>query len=147
MGYSVKGQLSYGIPVGFEEDRFGFGFDNPDAPVWVQDEYDPIGHATQLLLASVAGFTETWSEGNDGYHRRRAEAEKRLGVTFELFGLGDYAGYLLAAKHLHASGPWPVTIDKEALAVPDDANATLLHAAEVLGLPCEPAWMLTGLYF
>lgn len=144
MGYSVTGQLSYGIPVGVAEDRFGF--DNPDTPAWALEEHDPIGHAEQLLLASI-GFTETWSADNDGYHQRRAEAEQRLGVAFELFGLGDYAGYLLVAKHLRATGPIPLTVNQEVLAVPEGADATLLHASEVLGLIGEPRWMLTGLYF
>lgn len=145
MGMSVKGQLSYGFKVGFIEERCGFAYDDPAMPPWLREE-DAIGEAERLLLASV-GFTETWHEGNDGYFARRKDAEQRLGVSFELFGYGDYAGYLLVAEHRQSGQGVPLDIDPATLTVPDGTDEQLLRAAAVLRIERRPRWILTGLYF
>ena len=144
MGMSVKGQLSYGFDVGFAEEQFGF-YDDPAAPEWVHQD-DPIGAAEQLLLDSI-GFTETWAEGNIGYFSRRKDAERELGVTFELFGYGDYAGYLLVAEHRQSEQGVPLDINPVTLTVPDGTDDRLLRAAAMLGIERHPRWILTGLYF
>jgi hypothetical protein len=146
MGYSVSGQLSFGINIGNEEDNYGFEEDK--TPNWAQSE-SPIEEAERLLYQSI-GFDDDLpldERGSDFYVARR-QAQYKLGVKFQLYGVADYTSWMLVGLHVQASDGGPVTITEADLTLPEGMMKQLEHASKVLGLEDrKPRWMLTGLYF
>lgn len=146
MGYSVSGQLSFGVNIGNEENNYGF--DEDRTRVWAQHK-SPIEEAERLLYQSV-GFDDDLpidERGPDFYTARR-QAKYKLGVNFQLYGVADYTSWMLVALHVQAPGGAPVTITEADLTLPEWTMKRFEHASQVLGLEDrKPRWMLTGLYF
>ena len=146
MGYSVSGQLSFGINIGNEEDNYGF--DQDQTPAWAQGE-SPIEEAEHLLYQSV-DFDDDLpiDERDKDFYTARRQAKYKLGVGFELYGVADYTSWMLVGLHVRASDGGPVTITEADLTLPEGMMDKFRHATKVLGLDDrKPRWMLTGLYF
>lgn len=146
MGYSVSGQLSFGINLGSSENDYGFEEDA--VPEWARGK-DAIGTAERLLYRSV-GFDDSLpadERGADFYVAKR-QAKYKLGVQFQLYGVTDHTSWMLVALHVEAPGGAPVTISEADLRLPEWTMKRFTHATKVLGLERrKPRWMLTGLYF
>lgn len=145
MGYSVTGQLSFGIDIGNEEDDYGFL--DTEGPAWAKAP-DAIEEAERLLYASV-GFDDDVpaADRDDEFHIARRQATYRLGVAFQRYGLADYTSWMLVGLHVRALDGAPVTITEADLTLPDQMLNQFRHATRVLGLERRrPRWMLTGLY-
>ena len=126
MGQSTNAMLAYGYNLGGEEDwkiqGLGEYGEFPEL-LWLnEDEHDFQEAAERHLLAELAGFTETWSSGNEGYHDREREAKARVGVEFDTHCSGDYPMYLLATKVITVYRGDAKSIDMTALAVEPQAN-------------------------
>jgi hypothetical protein len=100
MTTSTDAILAYGYNLGGDEDtwqvREAGEYGELPALDWL-DEDDFQAAAERRLLAEVAGFTEEWQAGVDGYFERRRAAEARLGVQFETYCSGSYPMFILAA--------------------------------------------------
>ncbi|WP_328934170.1 MULTISPECIES: hypothetical protein [unclassified Streptomyces] len=157
MGQSTDALLVYGYHLGggdggWELQGLGEYDELPELPWYNEDSEDFQGDAEQLLLAQLAGFTETWESGGEGYFAREREAKARLGVTFETHCSGSYPGYLLIAKGITAHRGDVESIDFAELTAEvqqADADAKLRAALEVLGLTPKqerPGWMLCSFW-
>ena len=106
MGQSTNAMLMYGYHLGSDEGGWqlqGLGeYDELPALDW----YDPEAEAgddfesavERKLLADIAGFTEAWSSGSEGYFDRERAAKDRVGVKLASHCSGDYPMYVLATK-------------------------------------------------
>jgi hypothetical protein len=144
MGRSTNGMLAYGYDLGGEEgwklQEAGEYGELPSLPWFDPDDEEGDGFqeaAERRLLAEIAGFTETWSIGNEGYFDREKAAEGLVGVKFGTYCSGEYPMFLLAAKVITVYGGDVKGIDIAALAVEPEMNGwdEKLHAAlQVLGI-------------
>lgn len=155
MGQSTNGILAYGYDLGGEEDwkiqGVGEYSELPDL-----DWFDPENEegddfqsaAERRLLAEIAGFTEEWSSGNEGYFEREREAKGRLGVEFGTYCSGEYPMFLLATKVITVRRGYIETIDMADLAVAptregwDDKLRVALAALGITPTQEQPKWLL-----
>lgn len=153
MGMDPEGRLVYGYALGGDED--GEGWQIAEAgeygewePEW-QGEDEIIEAAEIRLLASV-GLTETPYEA-DGYHKRKREAEARLGVKFVPHG-GEFSCWTLVTHTIRVEWGEVAELDFAALMaerVEGDWDAKLAHALAALGITPKqerPAWLLLAFY-
>lgn len=124
MGQSTNAMLVYGYHLGSGDggwlvEGVGEYGELPDLP-WLDEDNEDGGDfqesAERRLLAEIAGFTETWSSGGEGYHQREREAKGRLGVEFDTHCSGDYPMYLLIAKGITVYRGSAEALDLAALA-------------------------------
>lgn len=112
------------------------------------EEGDFRADAEKRLLNVIAGFTEEWTSGNEGYSERELAAKARLGVEIESHCTIDYPMYLLIAKGITAHRGDVEVIDFEQLAAEvrqADADTHLRTALDALGIrPLQerPQWLL-----
>lgn len=158
MGSSSSGILAYGYDMG---EDFGFDWKAPK-PKWFgetddDDETDEVetdegiddpggdlGERALRVLLAAKGFTETrWDV--EGYHARKRAAEKALGVKLQDYGSEHCCTYILAAIVHEIDDYGAKRVDP---VVPDDADARLAWAIEVLGLTVTepPGWILASSY-
>lgn len=145
MGQSTNAMLVYGYHLGSSDGGWlvegaGEYGELPELP-WLDEDNEDGGDfqesAERRLLAEIAGFTETWSSGNEGYHQREREAKARLGVEFDTHCSGDYPMYLLIAKGITVYRGDVKHIDFAALTAEvqeKGADAKLRAALAALGL-------------
>lgn len=141
MGTSTDGILVYGWAL--DETALA------DLPWLTDEDGDLSGALTRRLLVEIAGFAETWEDGNDGYYERERAAEARLGVEIETHCCQDAEEFILAAKVITASRGYPEALDLAALqAEAEDGgyDEKLARAAAALGLTFEqpPGWVLAS---
>lgn len=151
MGQSTNGMLAYGYDLGGDDgwklQGLGEYGEFPELP-WLDEDEGFQESAERRLLAEIAGFTETWSSGNEGYFEREREAKARLGVAFDTHCSGDYPMYLLATKVITVYRGSVKDIDMAALAVEPEMNGwdeKLRAALAALGITPqqpEPRWLL-----
>lgn len=154
MGQSTNGILAYGYDLGGEEgwklQGLGEYGELPDLPWLEEDEDDFQSAAERRLLAEIAGFTETWSNSNDGYFQRKREAKARVGVEFDSYCSGDYPMFLLATKVITVYRGDCKHIDMAALAVEPEMNGwdeKLRAALTALGITPtqeQAQWLLVS---
>lgn len=113
MGRSLSTKIVYGYDIGSQNSDDGWNFEEFDAstyemkwPEWVTelDDDEPDDFITQAkarLMSKLGGFEDSddW-ESNDPevsrtYYDRKRAAEKRLGLDFEIYGVGDYTEWVL----------------------------------------------------
>jgi hypothetical protein len=152
MGQSTDAILAYGYNLGGEEgwELEGVG-EYGEMPTldWYNPEDDDFQGAAEFrLLAEIAGFTERWHSGNDGYFERERAARARLGVEFDTHCSDSYPMYLLAAHVITVRRGSVQNIDMAALVVEPQTHGwdEKLHAAiRALGItPTQgkPKWIL-----
>ncbi|MFC9465187.1 hypothetical protein [Streptomyces coelicoflavus] len=154
MGQSTDALLVYGYHLGggdgWELEGLGEYGELPALP-WYdsEDEGDDFqGAAERRLLAQLAGFTEVWQPGSDGYFDREREAKAALGVELETHCSGSYPMYLLIAKGITAYRGEVEPIDFAALAAEVEekgADSKLRAALDALGITPKqprPGWLL-----
>ncbi|MFD3568477.1 hypothetical protein [Streptomyces sp. NPDC058667] len=143
MGQSTNAMLMYGYHLGSDEGGWqirGLGeYDELPALDWydpeVEDGLDFQSAAEHKLLADIAGFTEEWAPGLDGYWDRHRAAEARVGVKLASHCSGDYPMYVLATKVITVYRGEVEAIDPARdLAVQPDWDDKLRAALDVLGL-------------
>jgi hypothetical protein len=144
MGQSTNGMLAYGYDLGGEEgwklEGLGEYDELPELDWYSPEDEEGDGFqeaAERRLLAELAGFTETWSSGSEGYFEREREAKARIGVKFGTHCSGDYPMFLLAAKVITVHRGSVKDIDMAALAVEPEMNGwdeKLRRAVEALGI-------------
>lgn len=153
MGQSTDGILAYGYDLGGDEgwklEGLGEYGEFPELP-WLDEDEGFQESAERRLLAEIAGFTEEWSPGKDGYWERKEAAEARVGVKFDSYCSGDYPMFLLATKVITVHRGSVKDIDMLALAAEPAANgwdAKLRAALAALGITpqqSEPRWLLAS---
>lgn len=123
MGRYLGAELIYGYNIGSAEDGWNFSELQAGAeskvpwPAWVKkDNYEgdgPEDLITQIidrLLKCMGGFeTIDWDYiGEDprpqDYYQAMSDAEKKLGITYDMYGLEGWSGYILGYKLLESSG-------------------------------------------
>lgn len=111
MGRGLSTKIVYGYDIGSQNSDDGWKFEEFDAstyemkwPGWVTelDDEEPDDFITQAkarLLTELTGFREldiddpvAWTA--DYFAQKRA-AEARLGLDFEIYGVGDYVEWVL----------------------------------------------------
>ncbi|WP_329291903.1 hypothetical protein [Streptomyces pseudovenezuelae] len=157
MGQSTDALLVYGYHLGggdgWELEGLGEYGELPALP-WLGDEDDRDFQdaAERRLLAELAGFTETWEDGQEGYFSREREAKAQLGVEIETHCSGSYPMYLLIAKGITAYRGDVQPIDFAYLAAEvqqKDADAKLRAALDALGVTPKqetPSWLLCSFW-
>lgn len=153
MGQSTDGILAYGYDLGGDEgwkiEGLGEYGEFPELP-WLDDTDGFQESAERRLLAEIAGFTERWAQGSEGYWDREREAKARVGVQFDTYCSGDYPMYLLATKVITVYRGDVKDIDMAALAVEPEMNGwdeKLRAALTALGITpqqAEPRWLLAS---
>lgn len=141
MGQSTDGILAYGYDLGegFEKIQgLGEYGELPPLP-WFSPEHtdDLIEAAERRLLAEIAGFTETYEDGREGYFTREREAKARLGVEFETYCSDSSPMELLAAKVITVYRGDCQVLDLAALAAEPEMNGwdeKLQTALNALGI-------------
>ena len=141
MGQSTNGVLAYGYDLGegFQKIQGAGEFGELPPLTWWDPEHDSdmIEAAERRLLADIAGFTETWEDGHDGYFTREREAKARLGVEFDTYCSDSYPMHLLAAKVITVYRGDCDVLDLAALAVEPEMNGwdeKLQTALRALGI-------------
>lgn len=152
MGQSTNGMLAYGYNLGGAEGWNLEGLDEygelPELPWLDEEEHDFQEAAERHLLVEIAGFTEGWSSGNEGYFDRERQAKQRLGVQFDTHCSGDYPMFLLATKVITVYRGDAKELDLAALqqeAQASDWDTKLAAAVHVLGITptaTKPQWLL-----
>ncbi|MGW5130379.1 hypothetical protein [Streptomyces sp. NPDC004135] len=153
MGQSTNAMLVYGYHLGggdggWELEGLGEYGELPPLPWYADEDSDFQEAAERHLLAQLAGFTETWHSGSEGYFERERAAKAQLGVEFETHCSGSYPMYLLIAKGITAYRGEVEPIDFAALAAEVEqkgADEKLGAALTALGLTPKqqrPGWML-----
>jgi hypothetical protein len=158
MGQSTNAVLAYGYDLGGDEGGWkikGAGeYDELPKIDWYDDSEDNddgfVEQAEKRLLAQIAGFTEKWEQGAEGYFARAKAAEERVGVEFESYCSGDYPMYVLAAHVITVHRGGSKLIDpNELLAQPETEgwDAKLAAAIKALGITptqVKPGWVLVS---
>lgn len=138
MGQSTNGMLAYGYNLGGEEgwELQGLGeYDELQLDWYDPDEDDFQEAAEKRLLADIAGFTEEWTPGVEGYFDRERAAKARLGVKFDTHCSGDYPMFILATKVITVYRGSVKEIDPaELLARPPEWDEKLRAALDALGI-------------
>jgi hypothetical protein len=128
MGSSSDGILAYGYDMG---DDFGIEYDADPKPAWYDDEDEDsdLGVLAEAALVAASAFPDAES----------------LGLKVAHYGHCDGGGFLLVAVVHEAYGYSAKRVDP---VVPDDADARLAWAVEVLGLTVTepPGWILASTY-
>jgi len=155
MGMDPHGILAYGYDLGTGENwkLVGAGeYGDYDFPWWNDDS--PGGWAETaktVLLAKLAGFTETWDQvyktpRQDGFGKRLGLAELKLRVEIVEYGTSEYCGYILATTVLESDDydatPVEISFDHAAAGILDVALAAL----EITPIQKEPKWILASYY-
>ena len=158
MGQSTDGILAYGYDLGGDDSGWkiqqaGEYGELPTLP-WFdpenEDGDDFQSAAERHLLAEIAGFTERWAKGNEGYWDREKAAKAGVGVQFDSYCSGGYPMFLLATKVITVHRGSVEDIDMAALAIEPEMNGwdDKLHAAlTALGITpvqAEPRWLLAS---
>lgn len=144
MGQSTNAMLAYGYNLGGEEgwELKGLG-EYGEMPTldWYspddEDGDDFQSAAEAKLLAEIAGFTEQWHSGSEGYFERERAAKARLGVEFTTHCSGEYPMYLLVAKVITVYRGSAESIDVAELSVQPERNGwddKLQAALRTLGI-------------
>ena len=145
MGQSTNAMLVYGYHLGSDDNGWLLEGVGEYGELPTLDWYDPDDEdgdgfqetAEKRLLAEIAGFTERWAKGSEGYWDREREAKARVGVQFETHCSGDYPMYLLVAKGITAYRGDVKEIDFPTLQAEmqaADADTKLRAALDALGL-------------
>lgn len=155
MGQSTNATLAYGYDLGSEEgwkiEGLGEYGEFPELDWYDPEDEDGDGFqeaAEKHLLAELAGFSERWFKGNEGYFDREKAAKARVGVQFDTHCSGDYPMFLLATKVITVYRGDVKDIDMAALAVEPEMNGwdeKLRVALGTLGItPTQekPRWLL-----
>lgn len=152
MGTSTDAILAYGYELGGPEEwhlaEASGEYGELVLPWYDEDSDADFIDAAQKLLSASTGFTEEWSEGNDGYFDRKRAAEARLGVVIDCHGHGDFPIYILAAHATTARRGQSEVINMAALttAATEQAwDAKLAAAIQTLGITPtqdQPRWLL-----
>lgn len=150
MGQSTNAILAYGYDLGGSDEwkirEVGEYGEFPERAWHAGDNV--VEDAERHLLSEIAGFTEVWGRGNEGYLGRLCEAEARLGVTFETYCSDGYPMYLLAAHVTTVHRGDVEAVDPVDLAQRPAAegwDAKLRAAVAALGITPvqpEPRWLL-----
>lgn len=154
MGQSTDALLAYGYDLGGDEgwklEDCGEYGELPELP-WLDENDDDFQSAAERhLLAEIAGFTERWAKGSEGYWDREREAKARVGVQFDTYCSGNYPMYLLATKVITVHRGSVKDIDMAELAVEPEMNGwdeKLRAALTALGITpqqAEPRWLLAS---
>jgi hypothetical protein len=151
MSTSTDGILAYGYDLGegFQKIQGAGEYGElPPLPWFDAESDDMIEAAEHRLLAELAGFTETWEDGHDGYYSREREAKARLGVELETYCSDSCPMHVLAAKVITVYRGDVKELDLAALAVEPEMNGwdeKLRAALAALGITptqAEPRWLL-----
>jgi hypothetical protein len=163
MSVTVRATLAYGYFLGGSESNWEFQevygddeYEDGYGPKldWYasnDDEEDNDSFQDQALarLLTAAGFIETdWRA--EGYHSRKAEAERRLGVRLERTGY-EGGDLLLIARQEEEFGVYVGDVEEiDPAALPSignpEADALLTAALQTLGITPKQekaAWLLT----
>lgn len=173
MGRSLSTKIVYGYDIGSQNSDDGWKFEEYDAadyrmhwPEWVteldDDDDEPDDFITQAkgrLLTELTGFkvrTDYSEEWPDSYYKEKHAAEKRLGLEFEIYGVGDYTEWVLGFEMARESDGIG-EIDSELIAAllnplnMADMDYRLREAVRVLGLHPKaqpaPRLLLLASYF
>jgi hypothetical protein len=153
MGQATDAILAYGYDLGegFSNIR-GLGRYGELPPLtWWDPEHDEdlAETAKRHLLKEIAGFTEVWEDGREGYFTREREAEARLGVVLKTYCCSDSCPmYLLAAYVTTVNRGDVEAVDPLDLAQRPEANGwdqNLQVALTALGITPtqdQPRWLL-----
>ncbi|MFE2556003.1 hypothetical protein ACFXGT_08195 [Streptomyces sp. NPDC059352] len=137
MGQSTNAMLMYGYHLGsgdggWELQGLGEYGELPKLD-WYDDDFQSA--AERKLLADIAGFTEEWSSGSEGYFDRERAAKARVSVKVASHCSGDYPMYVLATKVITVYRGDVKEIDPtQDLAVQPDWDDKLRTALDTLGL-------------
>lgn len=143
MGQSTNAMLMYGYHLGSENSGWELQGLGEYGELPTLDWYDPENEdsddfqsaAERKLMAEIAGFTEEWSSGAEGYFDRERDAKARLGVEFDTHCSGSYPMYVLATKVITVHrGDVKEIAPAQDLTVQPDWDAKLRTALNVLGL-------------
>lgn len=165
MGSNLSAHLAYGYDLGSEEDFnaaerseygsprlpwYGESDDEQDDDEDDEREEEDFAEAVErILLAEIAGFTETDWQAEGHWERKRA-AEARVGVEITHSGGHDYPGWMLVIKESERSCDWSegMTLNLDRMgADPGELgwNDKLAAAIRVLGItPMREADDATG---
>lgn len=131
MGRNLSTKIVYGYDIGSANGDDGWKFEEfnrstyeMEWPDWVErevgDEDDPddfISQAKDRLLTQITGFQtlgydEIWP---DSYYKQKNDAQKRLGIEFEIYGVGDYTEWVMGFEMARDSDSISV-LDQELIA-------------------------------
>lgn len=157
MGQSTDALLVYGYHLGggdgWEIEGLGKYGELPALDWYDPEDGDDFQEAVERrLLAQLAGFTETWDTGGEGFYERERAAKARLGVKIETHCSGSYPMYLLIAKGVTAyrGDIEPIDFAELAAEVRDKgADEKLRAALEALGITPKqerPGWLLCSFW-
>lgn len=160
MGMSAYGIVAYGYDLGGDESRWRVREAGEYGELPDLDWYDPEGDddgdfesaAHRHLRAEIAGFTEQWMPGSDGYFDRVRAADARVAVRVESYGHHDFPQFLLVTTVIRVHWGETKELDFAALAAEPDAHGwdvTLSTALRALGLTPtqeQPRWLLCSSY-
>lgn len=154
MSTSTDGILAYGYDLGGSEgwkiEGLGEYGEMPEL-AWYDEESDTADFqdaAERRLLAELAGFTETYGDGHDGYFGREREVKARLGVEFETYCSDSYPMFVLATKVITVYRGSVEHIDMAELVVAPEMNGwdeklrAALTALGITPVQAKPSWLL-----
>ena len=160
MGQSTNAILAYGYDLGGGDDGWKIHQAGEYGELPELDWYDAeneegddlMSAGERRLRAEIAGFTEQWHSGNEGYFDRERDADASVGVKIESYCSGEYPMWLLATKIITVYRGDCKTIDMAELAEAPHIqgwDARLAAASQALGItPTQdrPRWLVFPFY-
>lgn len=165
MGVSATAELRYGYDLGGNDRHWlvaGLADEwEPWVPSWADgDDFESLeggeDEANLRLLEQLAGFTEQWRPGLEGYWDRRRAAAAKVGVEMIRYGHHEFSSYALVIDNTtgprtHANCPEPRHLDPAELERArqeghwDDKLDAALHTLDLK--PTSPrGWLLLVSY-
>lgn len=155
MGTSTDGILAYGYDLGGTESEWKF-----EAPWWTKGEWGWEGEAPwgstdgddegdfsewveKTLRVRVGEFAET-DRRADGFFKREADADARVGVKLETYCSGEYPLYLLGVKIYVVSRGDAEAVDFTVGPSWDTKLRIACEALEIKPLQDQPKWLLAS---
>lgn len=153
MSDSASGILAYGYDLGGDNDWKLEGaseYGEYNFP-WLVEDYSWQESAERILLSKIVKFDEKWEDvwrtsAQDWFHKRLADAMKKLRVEIVRYGTYNDDRYILATKAFTADDYDCMVVE---LAT-DHAAAGILDVAlaalDIVPTQQEPKWILASFY-
>jgi hypothetical protein len=176
MGMDLEGVLAFGVDVSDEEGGWIEGlpwlnvvdddddddeesgeedFDDwylkqiglDDSDIWGENPYSQSSsYEDQKKADKWREDNPEWEKRLDKMWKKRSEAMKLVPIDFEIYGISEYAGYIICVKGYSHSSYGPMELPD--LTVKEEDLRAAVEFCEKWGIPFEnPKWLLAGLYF
>jgi hypothetical protein len=150
---SISSSIMYGYDLGGREEGWEFTKYDPETydyiwPSWMEmddgdEPDDPISQCQDRLLKVLGGFEDSddWKSSDQeiskAYYARKKAAEELVGVTFDMYGVYDYTGWVVGFQIHDSYGSLNEIEEYRFVSPPQEWDAKLAKVLEALEFTLE----------